>query len=105
MDTRDTDEIEHDRKIEEFCEALDGFLGQWWEVIGPHPGDGLDDESRDELGATYCSGWVLVVGMAAIEPAYPTATEHVSARFAKPRQSPWTGLGLIRDQIARWESS
>lgn len=104
MDVRDTDEVEHDRKIDEFQEALDEFLGQWWPAIGPHPGDGLDDEDREELGVTYCSTWVLVVGCSSIERAYQGATEHVCARFGKPRQIPWAGMGLLRDAVARWEA-
>lgn len=92
--------------------ALDGFRSDIQEVIEKHWGsigpmgrldDSVDDleaaEIEQEMGITYCSGWVLILGSASIENSDGPA---MSMRVAPRGQSPFLGIGLVHDQLQTW---
>lgn len=97
-----TEEIEHDRRAKAFQAALQEFLESRWDIVGPNPGDGLEDDQREELGATYLSGWVLVVSASSITPGPDAETEHVASSFTMNGQLPATTVGLLAGALPSW---
>lgn len=97
-----TEEIEHDRRAKAFQAELQEFLESRWDIVGPNPGDGLDDDERAELGQTYLSGWVLVVSASSIEPGPDQDTEHVASSFTMNGQNPATSAGLLSQAVRSW---
>lgn len=101
---KDSVEIEHDRQAREFQAELHRFLEERWGIVGPSPGDGLDDEDREALGPTYLSGWVLVVSASStrIEPDLGSDVEHVRSSFTMNDQLPPTTTGLLAEALRSW---
>lgn len=99
---RTSEELDHERRAKAFQAALQEFLESRWDIVGPNPGDGLDDETREELGATYLSGWVLVVSASSIEPAEGAEMEHAASSFTMNGQLPSTTAGLLVTALESW---
>ena len=86
-----------------FQEAVANVITQHWALICPGAADDdeLEDlEVADEMGATYPSAWVLVIGTSSIENA---DAPHAAVRYAPRGQSPFAGIGLLEDALFRWK--
>ena len=86
-----------------FQEAVAEVIQRHWDMIRPGAADDdLDElEVADEMGTTYPSAWVLVIGTSSIEnPDAP----HLSVRYSPRGQSPFAGIGLLEDSLFTWKS-
>ncbi len=90
-----------------FAEALAALIDEHWPQISPtltgvEPDELSIDDLTDiqEMGPTYPSCWVLVVGASSI--GNPDAVA-VTTRFTPRSQLPFTGIGLLTDALEFWK--
>lgn len=86
--------------VRAFERELDELIERHWPNIGPSYANGTVDLEDDPDTPMVVSSWVLVLGASPLDP--DASDVHSSTRFARPRQSPHTGIGLLTDALAIW---
>lgn len=96
--------MDRSERTAQFSEAVADVISRHWDLIRPGAADDDDFDELDvaEMGATYPSAWVLVVGTSSIED--PDAP-HASVRYSPRGQLPFTGIGLLEDILAWWKGA
>lgn len=80
-----------------FREQLVTLIEEHWETLRPKPeDDDLDPVNTAEMGATYPSGWVLLVTASSIEN--PEAT-HALIHVRPDGQSPYLTVGILYEGL------
>ena len=91
-----------EKLIDEFRGEVQSLIDRWWDRVGPVPDemdDPLDAADVAEMGQTFPAAWVLLVEARSL--ANPDAVSS-STRYTASGQSPFTGIGLLYDQLQLW---
>lgn len=93
--------MDREARVQAFQEEIAAVIDRHWGDLKPEAeDDDLDALDLAEVGETYASCWVLVLGASSIANA---DAPHLSVRYAPRGQLPFTGIGLLEDALAIWK--